>query len=99
MSVHIVLVERRRESLPFIMRAASNNRRHPPPTEPTSSSSSDMTSVDVAIRRELSEMGVDVYEPLSRYEEDLAHSFGQFSDYVLREGGGGMPAWAFSRTT
>ena len=73
------------------MRAANNNRRHPPPTEPTSSSSSD-NDVDVAIRRELSEMGVDVYEPLSRHEEDLAHSFGRFSDYVLREGGGGRDA-------
>lgn len=73
------------------MRAANNNRRHHPPTEPTSSSSSD-NDVDVAIRRELSEMGVDVYEPLSRHEEDLAHSFGRFSDYVLREGGGGRDA-------
>ena len=85
-----VVVERRRESSSSSWRAANNNRRHhPPTTEPTSSSSSDNDVDYVDIRRELSEMGVDVYGPLSRYEEDLAYLFGQFSENVLREGGEG----------
>ncbi|KAL3768405.1 hypothetical protein ACHAW5_000772 [Stephanodiscus triporus] len=37
------------------------------------------------IRRELAEMGVDVYEPRTRHDEDLAASFGEFSNFVLRE--------------
>ena len=37
------------------------------------------------IKRELAEMGVDVYEPRTRQDEDLAASFGEFSNFVLCE--------------
>jgi len=45
----------------------------------------DIMSADIGIRRELSEMGVDVYNPQTPSEETLASRFGDFADFVLSE--------------
>ena len=45
----------------------------------------DIISADIGIRRELSEMGVDVYNPQTPSEETLAARFGDFADFVLSE--------------
>jgi hypothetical protein len=42
-------------------------------------------SADIGIRRELGEMGVDIYNPQSPSEEILSAIFGDFADFVLSE--------------
>ena len=45
----------------------------------------DISSADIGIRRELSEMGVDIYNPQTSTEETLASTFGDFAEFVLYE--------------